>query len=206
MKLILATNNPSKLEEFKRILAPLGFEVVSQSDAGFHFQVEETGKTFAENAFLKADAIYKETGLPTIADDSGLVVKALKGAPGVYSARYAGEHATDEQNNQKLLNDLIYVGVEDRQAKFVCSICYIDAYGEAHYTDGVCEGRIGFAERGENGFGYDPLFYTNGKSFAEMTDAEKDRISHRGRALVQLTEMIRELNEVKIYNPPTKGE
>lgn len=205
MKLILATNNPSKLEEFRRILSPLGFEVISQSEAGFDMQVEETGKTFAENAFLKADAIHRATGLPTVADDSGLVVKALKGAPGVYSARYAGEHATDEQNNQKLLNELIYVGVEERQAKFVCSICYIDPNGEAHYTDGICEGRIGFAERGENGFGYDPLFYANGKSFAEMTDAEKDKYSHRGRALRQLAAIVKELNEVKIYTP-AKGE
>ena len=171
-KIIIASNNAGKLREFRAILEPFGLEVVSQREAGFCQDVEETGTTFAENAAIKAKAVYAAMHCPVIADDSGLMVDALDGAPGVYSHRFAGEGATDADRNAKLLHELDSIPAEKRTARFVCSLCYLDANGTE--------------PRGENGFGYDPLFYVDGKSMAEMTEAEKNRISHRGRALEQL--------------------
>lgn len=192
MRLIVATKNPGKVREFKEILEPLGFEVVSQTEAGVSLDVEETGTTFAENAALKARAIYQATGCATVADDSGLAVDALDGAPGVYSARYAGEGASDAERNQKLLHALADVPKGKRTAQFICAIHLIlpteGSTPEEITAHGECPGVIGFAPRGENGFGYDPLFYVaNGKSFAELSAEEKNQCSHRARALAQMT-------------------
>ncbi|MBQ9109067.1 MAG: RdgB/HAM1 family non-canonical purine NTP pyrophosphatase [Oscillospiraceae bacterium] len=194
MKLIVATNNAHKLVEFGRILAPLGIEVHSQKEYCPDLDVEETGTTFAANARLKAEAVYKATGLMAVADDSGLCVDALDGAPGVYSARYAGENATDAQKIEKLLDEMKDVHDEKRTARFVSAICCIgpDLLLEC---EGVCEGTIGYECRGEGGFGYDPIFYVDGRSYSEMSGEEKDAISHRGRALrLFYEEMNRRMN------------
>lgn len=190
MYLILATQNEHKLLEFRRILEPLGVDIVSQADICPDIEVEETGTTFAENAHLKAMAIYKETGLPTIADDSGLCVNALSGAPGVYSARYAGEGHDSDANNAKLLEALKDVPEEERTAHFVCSICAVFSETDIVACEGSCEGKIAHRLHGQDGFGYDPLFLVGEKSFAELNGEEKDKISHRGKALQKLYELL----------------
>lgn len=189
MKFIIATNNKKKLCELERILNPLGIDAVSAKDCGITLDdVEETGETFAENAYLKAAAAHKKTGLPAVADDSGLCVDALNGRPGVFSARYAGENATDAEKNEKLLSELSDVPDEKRNACFVCSICCVLPYGKKITVEGKCEGKIGFEPVGDGGFGYDPVFMVGDKSYAQLTSQEKDMISHRGRALRQLKE------------------
>ncbi|MBC8569260.1 XTP/dITP diphosphatase [Zongyangia hominis] len=195
MKVVIATGNPGKLKEFKRILSPYGVEVLSQSQAGVQLDVEETGTTFEENALLKAQAVFAATGLPAIADDSGLVVDALDGAPGVYTARYAGEHATDDENIQKLLANM--QGVGERSARFVSAICYVWGEEKSLTTRGECEGSIGFTKRGDGGFGYDPIFMVGEKSFAQLSAEEKDAISHRGKALRLFLEAFGRLMEEK---------
>lgn len=186
MKIILASNNKNKLREFREILEPAGFEVVSQSEAGADIEVEETGTTFEENAYLKAKAIYDMMKLPVIADDSGLEVDALNGAPGIYSARYAEEG----KRCARVLSELEGVPDEKRTARFICCICYIDENGEKHVVKGACEGRIGYEKRGTNGFGYDPIFMYGDKSFAEISAEEKNRVSHRSEALRLFKELI----------------
>ena len=183
MKVILASNNKNKIREMAQILEPFGMEVISQRDAGADFEVEENGTTFRENAEIKAAAVFERLNAPVIADDSGLMVDALGGAPGVYSHRYAGENATDKDRCEKLLSELAGVPEEKRTARFICEICFIDEKGEKHFFTGKCEGIIGTEGKGENGFGYDPVFYVGGVSLAEMTDDEKNSISHRGEAL-----------------------
>lgn len=185
-KIVIATNNAGKLREIRAILAPFGLEAVSQKEAGFHAEVEETGTTFQENAALKAHAVYETLHCPVIADDSGLMVDALDGAPGVYSHRFAGENATDVQRYEKLLELLGNNPREQRTARFVCVLCYVDEDGEEQFFTGTCEGYIGTEPLGENGFGYDPVFCCGEKTMAQMTDAEKNQISHRGNALKQL--------------------
>lgn len=143
MKIILASNNKHKLEEIRKITAPLGYEVISQSEAGCNFDVEETGTTFEENAVLKAKAVYEKMKMPVISDDSGLEVDYLNGAPGVYSHRYAGENATDADRCSKLLSELSGVEKEKRTARFVCVICFIDENGTETVIRGTCEGYIG---------------------------------------------------------------
>lgn len=190
MKLMIATGNAGKLAEFGRLLEPKNICVVSAvKEKGFEMP-EETGKTFAENAWLKANAVYTAFGCPSLADDSGLEVEALSGAPGIYSARYAGENATDEENKQKLLKEL--QGEQNRIARFVCTICYIDSKGQAHYITKTCNGSIATEPKGNGGFGYDPLFLYNGKSFAELTGAEKDMVSHRSKAVREFVSKIGE--------------
>lgn len=195
MKVIAATRNRHKLEEFSRILGPMGYEPVSQEEVCPGLEVEEDGATFQENARKKAETIFRETGLPTVADDSGLCVDALDGAPGVRSARYAddqGEGHDDKANNRKLLRELDGLPMERRAARFVCAICFVVKEGEVVECEGVCEGHIAFAEQGDNGFGYDPLFLVEGgRSFAEIPGEEKDLVSHRGRALRVLAERLR---------------
>ena len=187
MRLIVATHNRKKLAELERILAPLGVEPVTGEDIGIPLdEVEETGTTFEENAFLKADAACRQTGMPAVADDSGLVVDALNGAPGVYSARYAGPDATDAQRMDKLLHELDGVPAEQRTARFVSAICVVYPDGERMDVEGVCEGSVAFAPRGHDGFGYDPIFLVGEKTYAELTPAEKDAVSHRGKALREL--------------------
>ena len=183
MKVILASNNKHKLEEIKKILTPLGYEVVSQAEAGVNIDVEETGTTFEENAALKAQAVYDLTKTAVISDDSGLEVDFLGGAPGVYSHRYAGENATDADRCAKLLSELNGVETEKRTARFVCVLCFIDDKGEKLVIRGTVEGIIGTEPKGENGFGYDPVFMYGDRSFAELSSEEKNTVSHRADAL-----------------------
>lgn len=195
MRVVLASNNKNKLREMAQILKPFGMEVISQRDAGADFEVEESGTTFRENAETKASAVYEKLHMPVIADDSGLVVDALGGAPGVYSHRFAGENASDKDRSLKVLNELKNVPDSERSARFICEICYIDENGEKHFFSGSCEGFIGKEERGENGFGYDPIFCVGDKTLAEMTDDEKNKISHRGNALRLFNEYLKERNK-----------
>lgn len=184
MKFILATHNKNKCAEMQRILAPLGIEVCTAEMLGIEItDAEETGKTFKENAYIKAFSAMKESGLPAIADDSGLCVDALGGEPGVYSARYSGVHGNDEKNIEKLLSNLKDVPDKDRTAHFSCAVCVVFSNGERLDVEGRCNGKIGYEKQGENGFGYDPIFYVNGVSFATLSAEEKDSISHRGNAL-----------------------
>lgn len=192
MEWIIATNNKGKLAEFERILEALGIRAVSQREAGVRLEVEETGKTFEENAYLKAAAAAKASGQPAVADDSGLEVDALGGAPGVYTARYAGENATDEQNIGKLLAALGDLPADRRGARFVSAICCVLPDGGSFTVRGECEGRIGFERAGTGGFGYDPVFFVGGRSFAQLSAAEKDACSHRGKALRAFAARLRE--------------
>ena len=183
MKFILATHNPGKLREMSDILSHLGVEVVSPADVGVTAEVEETGTTFAENAMLKAKAICAASGLPAIADDSGLCVDALNGGPGVYSARYGGEGLDDRGRYMLLLNSMR--GQTTRAAHFTCAIACAFPDGKTLTAEGRCDGAIAFAPLGEGGFGYDPVFLVpeKGKTFGQLTAEEKSAISHRGRAL-----------------------
>lgn len=191
MKFIIATHNRKKLGEMQRILAPLGVEVLTAEEIGKKLtDVEETGSTFIENAVLKAESGCRESSLPCIADDSGLVVDYLGGEPGVYSARYAGEHGNDEANIQKLLKNLEGVPKEKRTARFVCTVCVCFPDGRKLTVSGKCEGYIGFEKHGCGGFGYDPVFMVGERSFAEFTAEEKDSVSHRGNALRELVKVL----------------
>ena len=190
VEIILASNNQNKLREMKEKLLPLGFLVMSQAEAGCNIDVEETGTTFKENAEIKAEAIYKALNKPVIADDSGLVVDALDGKPGVYSHRFAGENATDADRIQKILTMLKDIPEEKRTAHFECCICYIDASGKKSFFEGRAEGSIGFEPKGNNGFGYDPIFIYEGRTFAERTADEKNAVSHRGRAVEKFVEFL----------------
>lgn len=191
-RIVIASNNAGKLREIRDILQPLGFTVVSQREAGISIEVEENGETFAENAALKARAVYEALHCPVIADDSGLLVDALDGAPGVHSHRFAGEGATDADRNAKLLELLDGVPAEKRTARFECVLCYVDAAGETHFFSGTCEGRIGTAPAGKNGFGYDPLFCVGDRTMAQMTEEEKNQVSHRANALAKLARYFQE--------------
>ena len=193
LKVVLASTNPGKLAELRALLQPTGLHVVSQEAFGVE-SPEETGLTFVENALIKARAACAVSGLPAIADDSGVVVDALGGAPGVRSARYAGEGASDGENVARLLAALEGVPPDDRRAAFVCAIVYL-----RHEHDPcpiVCasrwDGRILHAPRGAGGFGYDPVFFveTHGRSAAELSRSEKNAISHRGQALAHLLQRL----------------
>lgn len=189
MDFLIATHNMKKRAELERILKPLGINVLTAEEAGVNLtDVEETGTTFEENAELKAVSGCNESGMPCIADDSGLMVDALDGAPGVYSARFAGGHGDDRKNNDKLMDCLKDVKPEDRTAKYVACVCCVFPDGRKFTVRGECHGSIGFEEKGSNGFGYDPLFYIDGRAFAQFTPEEKDKISHRGNALRKLAE------------------
>ncbi len=189
MKFIIATHNQKKLAEMQRILSPLGVDVLTADMAGFTLtDVEETGTTFRENALLKAKSGCEETGWPCIADDSGLCVDALDGAPGVYSARFSGVHGNDEVNIEKLLFELKDVPAEKRTAHFACAVCVCFPDGRTLEILGKCEGSIGFEKKGSDGFGYDPVFMVGDRSFAELSAEEKDAVSHRGNALRKLAQ------------------
>ena len=196
MIFLLATHNLKKREELARILEPLGIGVQTAEQAGVELtDVEETGTTFEENAVLKATGGCLESGMPCVADDSGLEVDALGGAPGVYSARYAGEHGNDAKNIDKLLDALRDVPQGKRTARFVCTACCAFPDGSRIITRGVCTGSIAFERAGTGGFGYDPVFVpdeADGRSMASLDDAQKDAISHRRRALEQLAQILRE--------------
>lgn len=184
MKLLVATRNPGKKREYAELLEGLGLELVTLDEAGIDLEVEETGATFAQNALLKARAYRDASGLPTLADDSGLEVDALGGAPGVRSARYAGEGATDADRYRKLLGEIAGVPEGRRGARFRCVIAVAWPEGPVDTAEGACEGHITREPRGEHGFGYDPVFHVDelGRTMAELPPEVKNRISHRARA------------------------
>jgi XTP/dITP diphosphohydrolase len=198
-KIVLASNNPGKVREINQMLETTGLTVVPQSDFNVP-EIEETGLTFVENAILKARNAARHTGLPAIADDSGIEVDALRGAPGIYSARYAGPGAGDRANLEKLLTDMQAVPEAGRTARFQCLMVYL-----RHADDptpmifqGTWEGRILFEPRGENGFGYDPVFFVPSEncSSAELPPEVKNRLSHRGQALTQLVQALSEYSRL----------
>jgi XTP/dITP diphosphohydrolase len=198
MKLLIASNNKHKLEEIKNIF-DLEFDIdvslVTPNDVlNEDFDIEENGKTLEENAFLKAHAFYTKTGIPTIADDTGLEIDALGGEPGIYSARFAGEHGNDAMNRKKALDLLLNTSQENRTARFRTVICYFNG-SKTEYINGICDGIIIDQERGTSGFGYDPIFIPYGfkLTFAEMSQQDKNKISHRGKAIRCLAEFLKTL-------------
>lgn len=197
-KIVLATGNAGKLRELEALLDSAAFELVAQTTLGVH-EVEETGNTFRENAFLKARNASRQTGLPALADDSGLEVDALAGAPGVHSARYAGEHGNDRANMDKLLRALQGVPTAKRTARFRCAMVFVRSPGDPApiVSEAAWEGRILDVRRGANGFGYDPVFLIPSKncSAAELPQADKNHLSHRGQALRGLVEQLHALRE-----------
>ena len=194
MKLVLASKNKKKLAEMNDILSHLGVEVCSEAEAGVDVEVEETGTTFEENSLLKARAVMEASGLPAIADDSGLCVDALNGAPGVYSARYGGPGLDDPGRVRLLLENMR--GQMPRTCRFVSVITCCFPNGDVLSARGECEGTVAFTPMGEGGFGYDPVFVVEGgKTFAELTAEEKDAVSHRGAALRKLKAALRETLE-----------
>lgn len=205
MIICVASNNAGKLKELRRILERMGHTVKSLRELGITLDPEETGTTFAENARIKAEAFCRASGLPTVADDSGLCVDVLQGAPGVYSARYAGHHGDDDANNAKLLHEMQNIPAGQRTAQFVSAVCFMLPGGACLTCLGQCPGRIADAlQNGDYGFGYDPLFIPDAcgmpggmtcpnsedRSYAQLTPAEKDAISHRGRALEKLEQQL----------------
>ena len=190
MKIIFATANKGKIREAGEILGQ-GFEIVSPADLGIHDDIEETGSTFRENSLIKAEYIYDKTGMHCFADDSGLVVDALDGAPGIYSARYAGPGHDFEANIVKLLSSLGQS--EDRKARFVCVVTLL-VNGRPEYFEGFCEGRIATSKAGCGGFGYDPVFIPDAfpdRTMAELSEEEKNSISHRGQALRKMAQWLK---------------
>lgn len=193
-EIIIATKNKGKAKEFTELFGPLGFKVKTLLDYPDAPDIEETGKTFTENALLKAQGIAKLYQKIVIADDSGLVIDALNGRPGVYSARYAGEEKNDKANIQKVLSEMKDIPQDRRTAHFHCTLALVQLGTAPITVDGICEGLILTEKRGNNGFGYDPIFYVSqlDKTMAEMTPEEKNKISHRGNAIRALYEIIQE--------------
>ena len=194
---MIATRNKGKIREIREALNGLGLRIYALSDFSDVPEIEEDGKSFTENALKKARFYSKYFGMLAIADDSGLEVDSLKGLPGIYSARYAGEEASSQANNQKLLSALEGVPVSKRGAKFKCLLAMVSPDGKEAIAEGSCKGSIGFKEKGKRGFGYDPLFILpkNGKTMAELSLEEKNKISHRGKALRKLRKLIKTLND-----------
>jgi XTP/dITP diphosphohydrolase len=195
LKLVFATRNNGKLKELRKLLPLEGFEVLGLGQMVDVPEIEETGATFAENATVKARSVMHYTQAPTIADDSGLEVDALDGAPGIYSARFAGPGATDEERVALLLSRLADVPLERRTARFRCVVAFVDPLRIDHVElcAGSCEGRIIFEPRGRGGFGYDPIFFAPqlGKTFAEADIEEKNKISHRGQAMAKMASFLK---------------
>ena len=191
-KIIFATGNEGKMREIRRILSDLDVEVLSLKEAGIHADIVEDGKSFRENAIIKAKAICQLTGEVVLADDSGLEIDYLNGEPGIYSARYLGEDTSYRIKNQNLIDRLEGVSDENRTARFVCVIAAVYPDGTVKTARGTMEGVIGSEERGENGFGYDPIFFLPeyGCSSAELSMEEKNKISHRGKALRAIKEVL----------------
>lgn len=189
--MVVASLNPGKFKELKELLGPLPLELVPLSSFSNIPEIEESGATFAENALIKARIIARFTGQPALADDSGLEVDFLQGRPGVFSSRYAGPDATDEQNNLKLLQELAGAPVEKRGAAFRCVLALASPHGGEAVVEGTLRGTIGFEMRGEGGFGYDPLFVTEtGLTLAELPPEVKNKISHRARAATKLKDIL----------------
>lgn len=193
-ELIVASGNLHKINEVKEILSPLGYNVQSMKEVGIDIEIEENGTTFEENALIKAKTISNISEKVVLADDSGLEVEILDNAPGIFSARYAGEHGNDQANNKRLLRELQNVPMEKREARFCCAIAMVFPEGKEIVVTGECKGRIGYSPIGNNGFGYDPLFMIPrlGKSFAQLKKEEKNRISHRAKALEKLHKVLLE--------------
>ncbi|MDF9867411.1 XTP/dITP diphosphohydrolase [Bacilli bacterium PM5-3] len=191
-KLIVASNNLNKIKEIKKILEPLNIDVLSLSDVNIDIDVEETGSTFKENAYIKAKEIYDLIKLPVLSDDSGLEVISLNNEPGIYSARYAGEHKNDEDNIDKLLENV--KGVNNRDARFVCAMTLIIDNDTEYIVEGYLDGEIIDERKGNNGFGYDPIFYLKDldMTLAEIDAKKKNEISHRSNALKQIYDIIKE--------------
>lgn len=199
MKVVLASKNPHKLEEISKITEQFGIELILQSQLGVDIEVEETGTTFEENSLIKAKAVMEATGLPAIADDSGIAVDALNGEPGIYSARYGFDDTLDDWGRlQLLLKNMENVPDGQRQGKFVCVITFITPDGEIIQARGEVHGEILRQAQGENGFGYDPIFYYPpfGKTLAQIPAEDKNRVSHRGQALKILNEKLKEKHYV----------
>lgn len=193
MDFLIASHNLKKRDELQRILKPLGINVFTDNEIGLELpEVEETGTTFEENAALKARSGCEHSNIPCIADDSGLVVDALDGRPGVYSARYGKEDNDYEYKIKLLTDELKNISKDKRTARFVSVVCCVFPDGRELFVRGECEGEIGFSPKGEEGFGFDPIFYIEGKSFAQLSPEEKDKISHRGKALRKLAEKLPE--------------
>ena len=195
MKLVLATVNKHKVAEIRAILGDLFDPIITMQEAGFNEEIEENGQTFAQNASIKAVTVMKATGLPALADDSGLVVDALDGRPGVYSARYAGVHGDDDANNDKVLTEMADLPDPERTARFCCSIALARPGMPVLIAEGSVEGQLLYERRGSGGFGYDPLFYipSMAMTMAELSPEQKNAISHRSRALAQLREKLMEV-------------
>ena len=192
MEIVAATNNKAKLDELRTFLESAGHTVRSMAEAGVNLVPEEDGETFAENAAIKATTVCRGCGMPTLGDDSGLCVDVLDGAPGVRSARFAGENADSAANNKKLMKLLERYPYARRGAHFVCSLALALPGGNVLEAEGSCDGLIGMAASGTGGFGYDSLFYQNNVSFADMPQEEKDRVSHRAQAMKKLLEQLPE--------------
>lgn len=198
MTFVVASNNKRKIKELSDILVSIGNTAISAKEAGISCDPEETADSFYGNALIKATAFKELTDYAVIADDSGLMVEALEGRPGVFSARYASLHPTDDENTAKLLKEMEKVKLRDRTAWFVCSIVAILPTNEEISSFGYTRGYIGYDKRGQNGFGYDPVFYIKGnRSFAELSEEEKSRISHRGRALRKFAFKLRNIRKMK---------
>lgn len=192
-KIIIATRNKGKVKEIKDAFLDLSVELVSLGDIDSELpEPVEDGKTFIENSLLKARYYQEQTGMACLADDSGLEVEALGGAPGVYSARYSGENADDASNNAKLVEELKKLGLESSEAAYQCALTFIDTDGSVLQSQGFCRGEIRLEAVGSNGFGYDPYFYVGDKSMAQLTLEEKDAISHRGEALRKMAVQLKE--------------
>ena len=196
-RLLIGTNNSHKLVEIREILDGNTIKILSMDDVGINLEVEENGLTFSENALIKARELFKISGVPTLADDSGLVVEALGGAPGVFSARYSGVEGAnkDNANIEKLLKELNQTN-QNRKAYFACAIAFIDELGNEHIVEGQCHGSIDNQKRGINGFGYDPVFIVdgfNGKTMAELEPEIKNSISHRGNALRKIKKVLEQI-------------
>lgn len=192
MKIIFATGNENKLREIRQITENMGIEIVSMKDAGYYTEVEETGTTFEENAYLKASAIAKKCNLPTLADDSGLEIDYLNKEPGIYSSRFMGEDTPHSVKNAELLRRMEGVPDEKRTARFVCAICFVRPDGSSETVRATMEGRVAYKSAGKNGFGYDPIFFLpeRGCTSAELSPEEKNAISHRGKALRMMRDIL----------------
>ncbi|MGN1140968.1 MAG: XTP/dITP diphosphatase [Oliverpabstia sp.] len=197
-KIIFATGNAGKMKEIRDILGDLPVHVLSMKEAGIQADIVEDGKTFAENAVIKARAIMELTGEVVLADDSGLEIDYLNKEPGIYSARYMGEDTSYRIKNANLIQRLEGVPDEERTARFVCAIAAAFPDGTVKITEGTIEGRIGYEEKGENGFGYDPIFYVPefGCTTAELSEEQKNKISHRGKALTEMKEVLKDKLEM----------
>ncbi len=194
MEIIFATGNKNKMKEINEILEGTGLTAVSMKDAGVDIDIVEDGKTFSENALIKAGAVAKASGKPAMADDSGLEVDFMDKAPGVYSARFLGEDTSYNIKNKYIIDKLEGVEEEKRSARFVCAIALVTPEGDSFVTEGTIEGRVAHEPAGENGFGYDPIFFLPeyGKTSAEISPQEKNSISHRGKALTAMVELLKD--------------